>query len=60
MKKFKKGEKVKYVGPDLVAYEKGKLYEVVGYNKTFNMYGVMSELDEAYMLPEEVLEKEKD
>lgn len=59
MQKFKKGDKVKYVGPDLVAYEKGKLYEVVGYNKKFDMYGVMSELDEAYMLPDDVLEEVK-
>ena len=55
--KFNVGEKVKYVGPDLVAYEKGKVYEVTRYDEVLDLYGVMSELDEDYLIGEEVLEK---
>ena len=54
---IKVGDKVKYVGPDLVAYETGKIYEVVGYDKELDAYAVMSELDEAYLLAVENLEE---
>ena len=47
---IKIGDKVKYTGPDLVAYETGKYYLVTGYDEELDMYSVMSELDEAYML----------
>lgn len=57
MHKFKEGEMVRYIGPDLVTYEKGKTYKVEGYDEELQMYGVMSELDEAYLLDEKVLEK---
>ena len=54
--KYDKCQIVRYIGPDLVTYELGKTYTILGYNKKFDMYGVMSDLDdEIYMLPEEVL-----
>ena len=53
---YDKGQIVWYIGPDLVTYKKEKTYTVLGYNKKFDMYGVMSDLDdEIYMLPEEAL-----
>ena len=53
---YDKGQIVWYIGPDLVTYELGKTYTVLGYNKKLDMYGIMSDLDdEIYMLPEEVL-----
>lgn len=54
---IKVGDKVRYVGPDLVAYETGKIYEVVGYDKELDAYAVMSELDEAYLLAVENLQE---
>lgn len=56
---IKVGDKVKYVGPDMVTYETGKLYEVTGYNKELDAYQVMSELDEAYYLSASDLEEVK-
>ncbi len=54
--RFKKGQIVWYTGPDLVAYETGKTYTVLGYNKKLDMYGILSYLDdEVFMLPEDVL-----
>ena len=47
---IKVGDKVRYVGPDLVAYETGKIYEVTGYDEELDAYGVMSELGESYLL----------
>ena len=53
---YDKGQIVWYIGPDLVTYELGKTYTVLGYNKKLDTYGIMSDLDdEIYMLPEEVL-----
>ena len=51
------GKKARYIGPDLVAYETGKEYEVVGYDAKLDLYAVMSELDEAYLIAEEYLEE---
>lgn len=56
---IKVGDKVKYVGPDMVTYETGKLYEVTGYNKELDAYQVTSELDEAYYLSASDLEEVK-
>ncbi len=47
---IKVGDKVRYMGPDLVAYETGKIYEVTGYDEELDAYGVMSELGESYLL----------
>ena len=54
--KYEKGQIVRYTGPDLVTYETGKTYTVLGYNAAFDMYGILSELDEAYLLPDDVLQ----
>lgn len=54
---IKKGSKVRYTGPDLVAYETGKIYTVMRHKKGTDMYSVMSELDEAYYLPIDYLEE---
>ena len=54
---IKAGDKVRYVGPDLVAYKTGKIYEVTGYDEELDAYGVMSELGEAYCLGEADLEE---
>ena len=56
---IKVGDKVKYVGPDMVAFETGKTYKVTGYNKELDAYKVMSELDEDYYLSESDLEEIK-
>ncbi len=56
---IKVGGKVKYIGPDSIAYEKGKVYKVTDYDKELDMYGVMSELDEDYYLDKEFLEEVK-
>lgn len=54
---LKVGDKVKYIGPDIVAYDKDTIYSIVSYDKELNLYGVESELDEVYLLSETVLEK---
>jgi len=56
---IKKGSKVKYIGPDMVAYENGKIYTVESYDEKLDMYEIMSELDETYFLPKDVLEEVK-
>ena len=52
---LKDGQIVRYIGKDLVTYEKGKTYTVLGYDEKLDMYGILSELDEAYLLPEDIL-----
>ena len=54
---IKVGSKVKYVGETNGAYEKGKIYEVQGYDKDLDAYGVMSDLDEVYCVAPEDLEE---
>lgn len=56
---IKVGDKVKYIGPDLVAYTKGKTYKVTAYDKELDAYGVMSNLDEDYYVAKEYLEEVK-
>ncbi len=54
------GLKVKYIGPDLVALEKNKIYEVLDIK--YGTYMIMTELDETYYFPEnyfEIIEKKK-
>jgi len=54
--KYDIGQIVWYTGPDLVTYELGKTYTVLGYDTEFDMYEILSYLDdEAFLLPEEVL-----
>ena len=54
---LKQGSKVRYIGETNGAYENGKIYEVVGYDKELDAYGVMSDLDEAYCVAEDDLEE---
>lgn len=54
---IQKGSKVKYIGKTNGAYENGKIYEVVGYDKELDAYGVMSDLGEAYCVAREDLEE---
>ena len=58
--KFSTGQFVRYIGKDLVAYEKDKVYRITGYDEKLDMFGVMSELGEDYLLPEEILEEISD
>lgn len=53
---LEKGTKVKYVGEDCVTYRKGKIYTIEGYDEDLDMYGVMSELGEAYCIDADNLE----
>lgn len=53
---IKKGTKVKYIGKTNGAYTNGEIYEVVGYDKELDAYGVMSELDEAYCVSKDSLQ----
>lgn len=54
---LKAGTKVKYVGETNGAYEKGKTYKIVGYDKELDAYGVMSDMDEPYCVAREDLEE---
>ena len=54
---LKKGSKVKYLGETNWAYENGKIYEVYGYDRELDAWGVMSEVGEIYALGEEDLEE---
>ena len=47
-------KKARYIGKDFVTYENGKVYTVIG--KDRDMFRVMSELGEDYLLPSKVLE----
>ena len=55
-KKIKVGSKVKYLAESNWAYEKGKIYEVCGYDEEIGAWGVVSEDGEAYLVAEEDLE----
>lgn len=46
--------KVRYIGKDLVALKKGKIYEVLDIKH--GTYKVMTELDETYYIPAECFE----
>lgn len=56
---IKVGDTVRYVGPDMVTYRKGKTYKVTAYDKELDMFGVMSELDEDYYVDTDCLEEVK-
>ncbi len=56
--KIKIGSKVKYLGDTNWAYEKGKIYEVVGYDEELEAYAVLSDaFDEAYAVGPEDIEE---
>jgi tRNA A22 N-methylase len=48
------GMKVKYIGKELVAIEKGKIYNVISVEKGW--FRIMTELDEDYLFPPELFE----
>lgn len=54
---LRKGSKAKYIGETNGAFEKGKIYEVRGYDRELDAWGVMSDLDEVYAVGEEDLEE---
>lgn len=58
MEKFKKGDKVKYIGPDVVAYEPGKIYTVLDIDEELEGYEVYSEsLEDAFIVPYDFFEE---
>ena len=46
--------KVKYIGEDLVAMEKGKIYDVISVEKGY--YRIMTEIHESYLFPPKLFE----
>ncbi len=54
---LKKGSKVKFLGETNWAYEKGKIYEVCGYDSDLDAWGVMSDSGEVYVVGAEDLEE---
>ena len=46
--------KVRYIGKDLVALRKGKIYYVL--REKHGFYKIMTELDETYYIPKSVFE----
>ncbi len=46
--------KVRYIGKDLVAMRRGKIYDVISIEKGW--YRIMTELDEDYLFPPEAFE----
>lgn len=49
-----KVRKVRYIGPEMVTLEKGKLYDVIKIEK--GLFRIMSELGEDYLFPPEMFE----
>lgn len=56
---LQRGSKVKYIGETNGAFENGKIYEVKGYDRELDAWGVMSDMDEIYAVGEEDLEEVK-
>ena len=52
-----RGSKAKYIGETNGAFTNGKIYEVKGYDRELEAWGVMSDLDEIYAVGEEDLEE---
>ena len=50
--------KAKYIGPDLVSLKKDKIYEIL--DSKHGSYQVMTELGEAYYIPQTQFEKVED
>ena len=46
--------KVRYIGPDLVAIEHGKIYDVISIERGW--YRIMTEIEEDYLFPPKVFE----
>ena len=57
MKTVKKGTKVKYIGPDNVAYTPGKIYTVLDIDSELGWYEVHTDvLNDDFVLPPEHFE----
>lgn len=56
---LKVGDRVRYVGSEVVAYDYDKVYTICSYDDELELYAVESELEETYLLGESVLEKVK-
>ena len=55
---IKVGSKVKYIGADMVAMKKDKIYEVLDIKH--HTYKIMTEIKETYYIPEKYFEEVKD
>ena len=53
------GKKVKYIGESNWAYENGKTYEVLGYDREMDAWAVEADDGEAYLVGEDELEEVK-
>ena len=51
------GKKVKYTGESNWAYTNGEIYEVIGYDRELDAWGVKANNDEIYAVGEDDLEE---
>lgn len=51
------GKKVKYLGESNWAFENGKTYEVVGYDREMDAWALRSDDGEAYLVSEEEIKE---
>jgi len=49
------GKKVRYLGESSWAYTKGEIYEVMGYDRELDAWGVKANNDEVYAVGEDDL-----
>ncbi len=54
---MEKGSKVKYIGETNWAYTHGEIYDVMGYDRELDAWGVMSNVGEIYAVGEDDLEE---
>lgn len=47
-------KRVKYIGPEMVTLEKGKIYDVIEIDH--GLFRIMSELEDDYLFPPELFE----
>ena len=55
---IKVGSKVKYIGRDMIALKKDKIYEVLDIKH--HTYKILTEVEETYYIPEKYFEEVKD
>lgn len=54
---MEKGSKAKYIGETNWAYTHGQIYEVEGFDRELDAWGIRSDNDEIYAVGEEDLEE---
>ena len=54
---MRKGSKVKYLGEDNWAYDKGGIYKVAGYDEELDAWAVIAKNGEMYAVGEDDLEE---